>query len=232
MKNLPLVTVIIPVYNGGKFLEEALQSVFDQTYQNIEIVVVDDGSTDNTAEIAQSFSQVHYIYQENQGVSVARNTAISRAGGEYIAFLDADDIWMPDKLSIQIEYMLGNPEFRITTTDKTNFLEPGTQLPNHLKQIDNWESMEENIPSMMMVHHSVFKEIGYYSPDYKASEDTEWIWRAMDAKIPIKKIEKNLVRRRLHGSNLSWVMVKDHKANLMRILRESVARKKRSKGSA
>lgn len=232
MKNLPLVTVIIPVYNGGKFLEEALQSVFDQTYQNMEIIVVDDGSTDNSADIAQRYPGVNYIYQENQGVSVARNTAITKAKGEFIAFLDSDDFWMPDKLSIQIEYMLRNPEFRITTTDKTNFLEPGTQLPNHLKQIDNWETMEENIPSTMVVHHSVFKEIGNYSPDYRASEDIEWIWRATDASISIKKVEKNLVRRRLHGSNLSWVMVKDHKTNLMRILRESVARKQGRSGSA
>lgn len=227
MKNLPLVSVIIPVYNGAKFLEEALQSVFAQDYSNLEIIVVDDGSTDNSAEIVQRFPWVKYIYQKNQGVSVARNTAITKASGEYIAFIDSDDIWMPEKLSVQIEVMLKHTEFRITTTDKTNFLEPGTQLPRHLEQLDDWETMEEIIPSTMLIHKSVFSEIGKFSPDYKSSEDIEWIRRAIDANISIKKIEKNLVRRRLHGENLSWVMVSDHKTNLMRILRESVARKKK-----
>lgn len=228
VQNYPLVSVIIPVYNSAKFLEETLQSVHDQTYPAIEIIVVDDGSTDDSAEIAQSYSGVNYTYQENQGVSVARNTGISKAGGEYIAFLDADDVWLPEKLLVQIDFMLKNPAYKITTTDKINFLEAGTELPDHLKQKDDWQTMEENIPSTMVAHRSVFNKIGNYSPDYQSSEDVEWIWRAKDANILIKKIEKKLVRRRFHGSNLSWILVKDHKANIMRILKESITRKKMS----
>lgn len=225
MKDLPLVSVIIPVYNGSQFLEEALQSVYDQTYSNVEIIVVDDGSTDTSSDIVEGFSEVRYFYQENQGVSVARNTGIQKATGAYIAFLDADDIWMPEKLSIQIEYMLKHPEYRITTTEKVNFLEPGTELPDFIdKRI--WETMGPDVPSTMVVEKSLFEEVGHFSPDYKASEDIEWLKRAGDMNVPFKMIEYCLVRRRFHGDNLSWELADDRKSRMMRIMRESIARKK------
>ncbi|MDX1640985.1 MAG: glycosyltransferase family A protein [Balneolaceae bacterium] len=175
MKKEPLISVIIPVYNGAEFIDETLKSAFSQTYSNIEIIVVDDGSTDHTSEIVAKYPDVHYIYQENQGVSVARNTAISAAKGNYIAFLDADDIWMPDKLTIQMEFMRKNPEIRIVTTEKENFMEPGTELPDYLKPNYKWETVGENLPSTMIVHRSVFEEIGYYSPEYSSGEDREWL---------------------------------------------------------
>lgn len=109
MKNeLPLVSVVIPTFNSAKFLNDALLSVLQQTYENIEIIVIDDGSTDNTSDVLLGFhDKVDCIYQPNQGSAVARNKGIEKAKGKYIAFLDADDLWTPYKLELQVMALEG-----------------------------------------------------------------------------------------------------------------------------
>ncbi len=101
--NSPLVSVVIPVYNGEKFIANSISSVLNQTYQPVEIIVVDDGSEDGTAEIIRSFEDVKYIYQVNQGHGQAKNAGIEASSGYYLAFNDADDIWEPNKLNLQIK---------------------------------------------------------------------------------------------------------------------------------
>src|SRR5213078_156464 len=110
----PLVSVIIPVYNGARYLRAALESVFAQTYRPIEVIVVDDGSGDDSGVIAQSFPDVHFIHQENQGVAAARNHGFDAARGEFIAFLDQDDLWTPEKLKVQVNYLLNHPDVGYT----------------------------------------------------------------------------------------------------------------------
>ncbi|MBI4573499.1 MAG: glycosyltransferase family 2 protein, partial [candidate division NC10 bacterium] len=106
----PLVSVILPVYNGERFLAAAIASILAQDYQPIEVIVVDDGSTDGTAAIARSFQGVRYLYQPNQGPAFARNAGIAVARGAFIAFLDADDLMVPTRLSVQAGYLLAHPE--------------------------------------------------------------------------------------------------------------------------
>lgn len=227
MEHSPLVTVIIPVYNYANYIAATLDSVFAQTYRPMEVIVVDDGSTDNSAEIVRGYPEVQYFYQSNQGVSVARNVAIAAAKGEFIAFLDADDLWKPEKLNVQIAYMLENPDIGITGTKAINFLESDTQLPPWLRDNPHWEEEKVIIPSTMVVHKSVFSQIGDFSPHYRACEDTEWQQRAKDAKIPILKINEILTLRRFHGSNLSWEMKVTEKSRMFRIIKESMARQSR-----
>ena len=110
----PRVSVIIPVYQGDRFLTEAIESVLNQTYTNYEIIVVDDGSTDNSCGVLQPYREkIRYIYQENQGVAAARNRGIQMAQGELIAFLDQDDFWLPDKLTLQVACFDAQPEIGI-----------------------------------------------------------------------------------------------------------------------
>ena len=112
--NGPAVSVIIPSYNYAHFLPEAVESIFNQTFQDFEIIVVDDGSTDNTQEVVKAFTdheKFHYIYQENQGLAATRNTGLRAAKGEFIAFLDADDIILPNKLEIQVNWLRNHPEY-------------------------------------------------------------------------------------------------------------------------
>ena len=102
----PLVSVVIPVYNGERYLVDAIQSVLDQTYRNFEVIVVDDGSTDGSAAAAKRFGEaIRYVHQANGGVCKARNAGLAAAQGVYLAFLDQDDLWLPDKLAIQVAYL-------------------------------------------------------------------------------------------------------------------------------
>jgi glycosyltransferase involved in cell wall biosynthesis len=110
-RSSPLVSVVIPVYNGERYLADAIQSVRDQTYQNVELVVVDDGSTDGSAAVAKRFGEaIRYVLQANGGVCKARNTGIAVARGGYLAFLDQDDLWLPEKLAVQVAYLDSHPE--------------------------------------------------------------------------------------------------------------------------
>lgn len=225
MSNSPLVSVVIPTHNYGKFIAATLDSVRAQSYRSIETIVVDDGSTDRTADVVRAYPEVRYFYQSNQGVSVARNRAIADAQGDFIAFLDADDIWKPEKLSIQIAYMLDHPDVGITTTKIENFIEPGTQLPSWFKPETKMEEREWPIPSTLVVRKTVFSQIGVFSPDYRASEDLEWLCRARDAQIPIIALSETLILRRLHGANLSWQTWHQSVHRAITILKTSIARK-------
>src|SRR3989338_7771251 len=119
MRSSPPISVIIPTHNRSSFLQEALLSVRQQDLQPLETIVVDDGSTDDTALLCQNnFPQIHYLHQNRQGVSAARNRGLHHAKGDWIAFLDSDDLWLPDKLKNQWDYILTHPESRILQTEE------------------------------------------------------------------------------------------------------------------
>jgi len=135
------VSVIIPTYNCKHYICEAIDSVLAQSYKNTEIIVVDDGSIDATQEVISKYGeQIKYIYQTNKGVSSARNRGISLAEGEYIAFLDSDDVWLPDKLKLQISAIEKNTEAVLVFTDAEVFNEKGivrnSFRPSHIEKAD------------------------------------------------------------------------------------------------
>ena len=122
----PLVSVIIPAYNSADFIDEALKSVFDQTYKDLEIIVVDDGSTDDTRAVLEKYGdRVNYHYQDNNGPASARNRGIKLARGKYIAFLDADDLWLPTKLEKQVALFKNRENLGFVTTGVCSFDENG-----------------------------------------------------------------------------------------------------------
>lgn len=134
---LPLVSIIIPTYNYGRYLAKALQSCLEQTYGNLEIIVVDDGSVDDTGEIVRPFGdRVVYLFQENQGVSSARNAGLARASGEFIAFLDADDYLLADSIAVRAHVLMGNPEIGIVFTDTYSCDEKGNVYYDGRKRKD------------------------------------------------------------------------------------------------
>src|SRR5262249_23296673 len=121
----PLVSVIVPVYNGEKYLRFALESVVGQKHRPLEIIVVDDGSTDSSAAIAKGFTEVRYLHQANAGVASARNTGLKAATGAFIAFLDQDDLWLPGKLDRQASFLHENAQAMYVLCGMENFGEPG-----------------------------------------------------------------------------------------------------------
>jgi glycosyltransferase involved in cell wall biosynthesis len=129
VENNPLISVIVPVYNGRRFLAETIQSVLAQTYRPVEVVAVDDGSTDGSAAIVESFSSVICIQQSNQGVAAARNRGVEASQGELLAFLDQDDLWVEEKLEKQVAYLQQHPGVGYVLSHVQFFLEPGMKKP-------------------------------------------------------------------------------------------------------
>jgi glycosyltransferase involved in cell wall biosynthesis len=220
----PLASVVVPVYNGELYLADALDSISAQDYCPFQVIVVDDGSEDNTAEIARSYKEVRYIYQTNQGHAMAKNVGISAAQGEFIAFLDADDLWTPNKLSAQISYHLDHPQVGYTIAKQRIFLEPGAVAPSWYKTEFLLEDHMAFIPSALVVRRSVFDQIGDFDSSYRHGNDADWFFRAKDAGIPMGILSETLLLRRIHGSNLSYE-TQSMKSDLLLALKMSIGRK-------
>jgi len=193
MTNNSSVSVIIPVYNGERFLREAIQSVLDQTYRPSELIVVDDGSDDQSAQIAKSFGPlVELLSQPNRGPGEARNAGIRKASGEFLAFLDADDIWLKDKLEKQMAEFSGD-----------NFIDA---VFCHMKMIQE-ELSSQSVPgyhmSSMLIKMKSFIKIGEFETGWKFAEVVEWLARAKDMGLKIQLIPETLVHRRIHGDNMT-----------------------------
>ena len=219
-----LVSIIIPIYNYGRFLAEAIDSVMAQTYRPIEVIVVDDGSTDNTANIATSYPDIQYIYQPNQGVSVARNTGISKARGKYLAFLDADDTWHPDKLKIQIQHLKENPNIGYNICKIKNYFEP--EINRDPRIISALYEYDQIGGFTIVCTKSIFEQVGGFDSRYKAGEDFDWFTRAKDKGIAMAIVPDILLNRRIHNNNLSYQNPQEWLPRRLQIMKESIERKR------
>jgi glycosyltransferase involved in cell wall biosynthesis len=210
---LPLVSVVMPVFNGAAFLDQAVESVLAQTYQAVELVAVDDGSTDGSAEIlARSGSQVRVVRQANAGVSAARNTGISQAQGELIAFLDQDDWWLPEKVAGQVERLQSDDRIGLVHTAVTYFdealqREVGPQDPTARPEqmTDNcYESLLLGNPlvnSSVMVRRTALEQVG--GLDLRISGNTVQdydLWLRIAEQYRFAHLPRRLTVFRLHGN--------------------------------
>ena len=210
MKNQPLVSVIIPTYNKSQYLREAIKSVLNQTYKNIEVIVVDDGSTDNTKEIVESFndSRIIYIFQENKGPAIARNTGIKKAQGEYIAFLDSDDLWLKEKLEKQVDFMEKNSEIGLLGTGCYEVTDKGKIIGKKIFPIKNKILQKDLIKynsfiqSSVMIRKEVFDKVGLYDKSFRESEDYE-LWLRIAENYKIANLAEPLVTKRYCKKSLS-----------------------------
>lgn len=197
--SLPLISVIIPVYNGERFLAGALHNVFAQTYHPLEVIVVDDGSQDDSAAIAATFGeQIRYVYQPNAGPAAARNTGLALATGEVIAFLDVDDLWPADKLHRQMQYLRQDPVLQLvwgyTQTVRGAIGEPdqSTLPPSLLPLVGS-----------LLLRKAMLQRVGTFDPQLRTSEDVDWLLRVREANIPVQVIPEVTLIYRLHGAGLT-----------------------------
>ena len=220
-----LVSVIIPVYNGARYLRAALESVFAQTYREFEVIVVDDGSADESGVIAQSLPEVRYIRQTNQGVAAARNHGLEAARGEYFAFLDQDDLWTADKLKLQVEYLLSHPEAGYTLTQQKYFLDEGGTLPAWFRQ-ELFDSVHTGwVLGTLVVRRTVFEQVGNFAAGYSAANDSDWFFRAKAAGIPMAVVPELLLLKRIHGANDSG-RSKEILSELLKVVKTSLDRQR------
>ncbi len=177
LNSSPLVTVIIPTYNRSKVLLRALDTALNQTYRNLEVIVVDDGSTDDTrAALAPYGNRIRYIHQQNQGASAARNYGISEAHGKYIAFLDSDDEWLPTKLEKQVALLETHPEFSFVACLATDEKRTYTGYENHATQFMKFilQPFTQNM-TRYVVRRECFQKYGQFDTSIHGPEDWE-LW--------------------------------------------------------
>jgi glycosyltransferase involved in cell wall biosynthesis len=201
--NDSLVSVIVAVYNGERFLAEALDSVFAQDYRPMEVIIVDDGSTDRTAEIARSFPQARYFFQRNQGLSAARNAGIAAARGDLIALLDADDVMLPNKLTVQAQYLREHPDVGCVLCRQKILLEPGTPPPAWLTPDRIFGDPGGIPPCSAVIRRSELDRAGGYDPTYRIAIGMEWLGRLRDHGVVIAVVPEILLVRRVHDSNMT-----------------------------
>jgi glycosyltransferase involved in cell wall biosynthesis len=199
----PLVSVVLPAYNRERYLEAALESALAQRYRPLEVVVVDDGSTDGTARVARAHREVRYLYQPNRGVAAARNAGIAASRGALIAFLDSDDLWAPEKLGVQVRFLSEHPDLGYCLTRMQTFLEPGCVLPAGVRPQVLSRPGIGAVPSTLLVRREIFARVGAFDPSRRIGEDVDWFFRARDCAIPFAIVPDVLVRRRLHDTNLT-----------------------------
>ena len=218
----PRVSVLIPTYNAGRYLGAALQRVLGQTYQDFEIIVVDDGSEDDTAAVAARYPQVRYFYNAHSGISVTRNLAISKAKGEMIAFLDADDMWAPDKLEKQVAYLDRYPECQLVFTLVENFFDGAADTMNQRQEQLLHSNVENCLPSCC-IRRDVFEKYGVFREDYPYGEDTYWATKLWAAGINMKHcIQERLYIRRIHDSNISLTHRKVEQKDIMALMADAI----------
>jgi glycosyltransferase involved in cell wall biosynthesis len=219
-----LVTVIVAAYNGEKFLSQALESVFRQDYDPFEVVFVDDGSTDGTGEIAQSFP-VRYLHQENQGLPAARNAALRVAQGEFVAFADDDDLLPPSKLSAQARFLSEHPETGCVLGRQEWIVEDGIEPPE-LKRDPIFGELGGIQLVSAMFRRAVLDELGGFDPTYRYAEDRDLFVRMRERGVEIEVLPDVVLHKRLHGSNMTMNQPESHP--LLRSLKEKLERERKA----
>ena len=211
-KKKPLVSVVIPTYNRGWILAEAIDSVLSQDFKDYELIVVDDGSTDNTKEILDLYSEdIIVIRQKNRGVSSARNRGIDSASGTYIAFLDSDDLWLQEKISSQVEFFSSNPDALICQTEET-WIRNGVRVnPKNRHRKISGMIFEASLslclvsPSAVMVKRNLFEKVGVFDETLRACEDYD-LWLRVSCRYPVYLIDTPLIiKRGGHPDQLSRI---------------------------
>jgi glycosyltransferase involved in cell wall biosynthesis len=227
MKNQMLISTIIPVRNGERYLAEALESALAQTYPQVEILVVDDGSTDKTAEIAHRYAPIKYIFQPHAGAAAARNRAIPLAKGDFFAFLDADDVWLPDKLALQMAAFNAESNFDIVTGHVQQFISPELDAEGMKGVYCPPDPMPGYIPTAILVKREAFFRVGWFDENYSAEYQMEflnWCARAVEIDLHIKVLPDLVARRRLHPTNQE--RSRQSKTEIVSILKDSLDRRR------
>jgi glycosyltransferase involved in cell wall biosynthesis len=209
---MPKVSVNIPVFNDERYIKETLKSVLDQTFIDYEVILIDDGSTDGTAEIIKGISdpRIKYFYQKNQGIGAARNAALLRSQGEYIAFLDHDDLWLPEKLEKQIALLEARPEVGLVFSDTVFFNDHGDLYCIYQErkpprgrvfgELLVWYFLSLET---VVIRRSVLDEVGWFNPAMMMAEEYDLFMR-IAYKFDLDYVDEPLAKYRLHQNNYSW----------------------------
>lgn len=229
MKKGQDVSVVIPVRDYGEFVGEAIESVLKQTVPPGEVIVVDDGSVDNTAEVVRGYSpEVKYVYLDRKGIGAARNLGVELSTSEYIAHLDADDTWVPEKLEVQIEEFLKDPVLEIAGGMMQPFYDQRLDPEKRSGIICSDTPLPGFSASVILVKRSSFIRAGRYREDVTTGQDLDWFLRAREVPLKEKMVNRLLAYRRLHRYN-STADKKPGNTARIKLLKESLDRRRKMK---
>lgn len=228
----PLVSVVITAYNAERYIGETLESVFAQTYRTFEVIVADDGSTDGTRELVQTrFPKVRYFWKPNGGQASARNLGITNAEGDLLAFVDSDDLWLPEKLTQQVRLFIEDPTLAWSYTDCYSFVGRPDNITYrfsriakpHVGNILPQLFLNNFIPSpTVMIRRTVFEALGLWDENVLLAEDWN-MWLRIAARFPIKYLDEPLALYRRHGDSMvSNTSAQDNLDAHLQVLRQTL----------
>ncbi|MBE0610308.1 MAG: glycosyltransferase family 2 protein [Dehalococcoidia bacterium] len=210
------VSVVIPAFNAEPYLAEAIQSVLDQGIPIIEVVVVDDGSTDGTPGIAAAFgARVALIRQPNAGIGAARNAGVERSAGNLLAFLDADDVWPAGSLGSRIAVLDADPEADGVFGFVQEFHDGGDDLP----------PQSGALAGTLLIRREKYEVVGRFDENLTVGEFIDWMARAQEAGLRFRSVPDVVLRRRLHATN-TGVVRRDARVEYTRVLRAALERRR------
>jgi glycosyltransferase involved in cell wall biosynthesis len=221
-----LVSVVVTVYNGAPYLAEAIDSVVAQTHQPVELIVLDDGSTDGSGEIALGYGEsLRYARQERGGIGVARNAAVELAQGRYLAFLDADDRFVPTKLESQLALLDEDPGLDMVFGRITEFVSP--DLDESAKALLRAPVHDEpwRMTNLMLIRRESYDRVGPFSTTLRVGVGVEWYTRALEAGLREAIAPLVVLERRLHASN-NGIQERDARLQYLHVLKQSLDRRR------
>ena len=219
------LSVIIPAYQAARYLAAALHSVLTQTLPPDEIIVVDDGSTDGTAAIARAVPQVRLVQQSNGGAASARNHGVRVASGKWLAFLDADDLWLPDKLAAQRALFQAQPELHLVFGRVAQFHSPDITHPRALVPSEK-QILTGIHAGTLLMRRADFVRAGYFEEHWRSGEFIEWYARAQDAGLKSAVLPQVVMQRRLHDDNLGLRLGPAAHREYLSVMKTITARRK------
>jgi len=224
----PLISVIIPAYNAERYFVETLKSVLEQTYHTLEVIVVDDGSTDKTKAIIDTFHEYlsRVISQKNEGIGSARNHGVGVCRGKFISFLDADDLWVPEKLSLQLEAFSKHPDSDMVFGHVEQFISPEIDPKERVKIQCPVKPMPGVVAGTLLIRRDAFWKVGLFDPSLKVGEFIDWYARAKDANLKELLLPETLLKRRIHSTNTGLEQSQDQ---YLKVLRNTLERRRQER---
>ena len=219
------ISVVIPAYNSERFVAEAIKSALGQSHLPVEVIVIDDGSTDGTADVVRGFSdRVHYHYQENGGIGRARNKGVELARCSFLSFVDSDDCWTDNKLSLQLQEFNRDPELdmvfgqalQVVNGDAWNNRRSNNEQPNLAPAL---------VPGGILVKRESFLRVGEFRSDTKVGEFIDWYARAIELGLKSRVTQDLVLWRRLHDSN-QGIRERASVSDYARVLKASLDRRR------
>lgn len=225
-----LVSVVIPAHNSRLYIASALDSILAQPHRPLEILVVDDGSTDCTAQIVRGYApEVRLIEQDHRGHPAARNAGIRAAAGEFIGFLDHDDLWSPDKLGRQLECFERDPALDLVFGHILNFFTPEMPAEERKRLAVPLRPLAGLLQGAMLARRPSFDRVGLFSEDRQVGDFIDWYGRALVAQLNVEILLETLVYRRIHANNFQRVN-QHRQREYVRAVKDLLDRRRRTVG--